>query len=195
MAVENAELFFTWRGSLRVCGGILDKLSQGRLDPEAYSEAYGAVRSLLHGAGSAAAELEARAASGAAALATALSVVSELRAIVARQRVALSATGLRALPAPLTAAQGAQADKRETEAERALRSRVAMLEDALAAEREATRIARVVCETLQRKAGRAEEDAANARTAADLHRRKNRSLERIVYLLEKSLESAALLPR
>eukprot|EP00629_Pelagomonadales_sp_RCC1024_P009607 CAMPEP_0119267296 /NCGR_PEP_ID=MMETSP1329-20130426/5496_1 /TAXON_ID=114041 /ORGANISM="Genus nov. species nov., Strain RCC1024" /LENGTH=205 /DNA_ID=CAMNT_0007267213 /DNA_START=110 /DNA_END=725 /DNA_ORIENTATION=+ len=178
----DAQLFELWRGSLAVCGGILDKLARGRLDPEARAEAYGAMTSLLRGAHSAAAELEARMRTKVAALATALAIVGELRAVVRRQRAALAAEPR----VPLASLTTDLTEARETEAERALRSRVAALEEALAAEREATRIARVVCETLQRKAGRAEVDAADARAAADAFRVRNRSLERIVNHLEKT---------
>ena len=107
--------------------------------------------------------------------------MDELRALVTQQQSALAAREERKRAVRETAtSSAAQTDAGESAEERRLRARCAELEDSLVAEREATRIAKVVCETLQRKASRAEDDAADARQTAAAAKAKARSLERIV---------------
>lgn len=186
---EEARLFQVWRGSLAVCMGILDKLGRGRLVQENCGEACGALTSLLRGANSAAAELEERCSSLRSTFGATLDVVDELRALVTQQQSALAAREERKRAVRETAtSSAAQTDAGESAEERRLRARCAELEDSLVAEREATRIAKVVCETLQRKASRAEDAAADARAAAEAYRTKTSSLERIVDHLEAMVQ-------
>ena len=118
-----------------------------------------------------------------------LDVVDELRALVTQQQSALAAREERKRAVRETAtSSAAQTDAGESAEERRLRARCAELEDSLVAEREATRIAKVVCETLQRKASRAEDAAADARAAAEAYRTKTSSLERIVDHLEAMVQ-------
>ena len=103
------------------------------------------------------------------------------RGRLTRCRSSACASGTRASRArAATASRGCQTDAAPTDEEARLSARVRELEDCVAAEREATRIAKVVCETLQRKASRAEDDAADARQTAAAAKAKARSLERIV---------------
>lgn len=182
---EDARLFEVWRGSVAVCGGILDKLAGGGLGAAHVREATGALTSLLRGAGEAAGEVERAWCAKRREREVTMGVLFELRALATEQRLALDERS-RSAAAARSGARGAstQTVVAESEAEAALRARCADLEDALAAEREATRIAKVVCETLQRRARRLEDDAADARAAEQAARAKAHSLERIVDHLE-----------
>ena len=179
---EDDRLFQVWKGSLAVCLGILHKAGRGALAAADSGEVCGALTSLLNGATSAASEVEAKWGELRASFERSLGVVDELRALVTQQQRALGAARADAATrhAGRSASAASQTDAGATDEELRLRARCAELEDCLLAEREATRIAKVVCETLQRKAGRAEDDAADARAAANKYRSKALSLERIV---------------
>ena len=74
--------------------------------------------------------------------------------------------------------------------DRALRARCAALGDEAVAAREAARISKVVGETLERRATRAEAAAEAAQRLAEQERARRRSLERVVDHLEALVAAA-----